>query len=556
MIRILNSNTNGNHQGLIDLLKTIKMSGLKSISDDRSSESSKYKPIHIALLQLNKRDIVILIIMVLIIIAGLSSSLISFFLLRDLEIPAARSALEISSNISTVTCERALSSGLQNIMYPNALYNTSIDPLSIPHDQFIQMMYSNGGLFPQFIWSVSYCHYVNKGEIDAFTSLMRSKGGNMENFTITGRDALNRVISIDYSYDHLVILWTVPTLTDDKIRGYAITTDYGKNVTAIKARQTRKPAVSPVTILGNRDDLAVAVAMSTPVFNSSTGNVIGSLNGAIVIGELISSALNGIINNINVILVDNTSDAPNNGFMYSTETYPDGKHLSANDAMISLERSAFSVRTNMRFADRNYTLIFTPTTEYLSLYERSDKWIALILPLVFMLLLLGICVIIFFIMRLLQARKDLDVKRKKFNDLNERQRALQDMRDRSAKEVKKFRTIYDNIPVYIIILDSNGLVTDMNPVFERDTNYNTKYIERELSISVIIPEITKESLNSLIKPKFNTNIRTVSLDTIPVSVEIFPLNVAPLEVGDQSISISIDEIVSDAYLVFAERVSE
>jgi len=389
---------------------------------------------------------------------------------------------------------------------------------------------------------------VDKESIDSFSSMMRSKGGSMENFTITGRDSINRVIPIDRQYDHLVILWTVPVATDRIVRGYAITTEYGKNITAIKAKETKKPAVSPVTTLGNRVDFAIAIVVSTPIFNASTNEVVGSLNGAIVVGGLISSALNGVIEDVNVILRDDTPDAPDDGFVYSTETYANGKNLNKEDAMRSVSASVFSVPTSMIFTDRKYTLLFTPTSRYLSRYERLDKWIALILPLIIMFILLGICVIVFFLMRLLQARKDIIRKKQMYRDLNEKQKSLQGMRDNTAREMKKFRTIYNNIPGYILVIDSQGFVSDMNVALEKDTGYTSKHIEQGLTISSMIPAITPENLTSIIDTKIDTTIKTTLADNIKVFVQIFTLMTM------ENTSISISEPVGDAYLVFAERV--
>lgn len=539
---------------LIELSNVFKivMTGSRSLSEDRSSDRSS-KNVHVRVFGIGVRDVLLVFSILAVIVVCLLTSLCGYFLLQATEIPIANDALIASTNISTLACSRALSSAMQNIMYPNSLYNTSADPLSVPYSAFVDMMYSNGGSFPPFIWSVSYCAYVSRDSIDPFSSLMREKGGTMSNFTVTGRDSLNRVIPIDRGYDHLIILWTVPVATDDKIRGYAITTDYAKNMTAVKAKETRKPAVSPVTILGNRDDLAIAVAMSTPVFNESTGAVVGSLNGAIVIGELISSAIAGIITDIHIILIDNSADAPNNGYMYSTEKYANGTTLSAVDARKSLSLSPFSTRSNISLADRVYTLVYYPTSRYLSRYERSDKIIALIVPLVLIPMFVTLCIITYIVLRLRETKRALVRRKETLDKMNDKQKSLQDMRNVSAKQVTKFRTIYENIPGYVLVLDSLCNITDMNSKFESDTSFTMKNIEQGLSISTVIPAISSTNIDTFIGKNSHLHVNTSSLGEIKVCVKVSTLNVQMLDTHNTSMS--FNETLEDTYLIIAENTT-
>lgn len=487
---------------------------------ESETDSSLDRSNHIDYIKPTRRDLLPVILSGIIILSGLFSTLMGYFLVQNQEIPYMKSILTSVSNSSSIQTNYAFSNIMSNIMYPNSLYNMSQNPLDVRQDAFTNLMYSNNNKFPPFIWSVSYCQYVNYGTIDQFQDLMRSKGGNMANFTITGRDALNQVIPIDRNYDHLVILWTVPLLSDDKIRGYAITTDYAKNQTAIKARNTRLPSVSQATILGNRDDLAIAMAVSTPIFNQSNGVVVGSLNGAIVIGDLLDDALKDITKDLTIVLLDLTPGAPNQGFIYANIKDPKtGRVVNYTQVFDTMKRSPITVSGNVTLVDRNLSLVLIPTQTWLYSHQKGEKWIALILSLLLTgialaMVLCGTCM-----SRLINARKDMLRRRTKFEELTRAQANLQDLYTQLALHNKKFATLFNSSPYPKLVVSRNAIITDINPKFEQLSGYGRDDIVKELTLASVI----SADILGTHRTNIQVEINMKNGNTCKLEIQVIPL---------------------------------
>jgi CHASE1-domain containing sensor protein len=477
----------------------MKPSNKEDSSDSKSNSTSVWKTESSILLR--KSDLLAALIACVVIVLCLAAALISYFLLQANEVFAAQDGLQKIKGYSIVAYQRALDATLQSVMSANSLFNTSETTVDM-YKQFIPLMYANNNQFPQYIFSVSYVEkVVNK---TAFEQENRAKGGEYTNFTVTGRDASNNPVPAKDAPYYFVIMQTVPTASHLSILGLALNDDLIKNQSISCVLRTRKPCATGRILLGNNN--GSGSALFTPLFNQTTGEIVGTMNGAIVLSDLTATVLQGIAQDLVVVLYDMNSTT-NGGFVFSTNAV-NSVYDGAPETTALIQKAPFISDGYMTFADRTLRLVLVPTTQFMNSYVVSQKVIAITVSMVFMIVGLSAAFIIGVALRMQQVKREKQKARQKFESMKANQSIICEKLSIIADSEKKLQLVVNNIDQFVATVSASGAIIYTNDIFDRIFKYSPMDYEKGLLINSVVGM----NVEVCAAMKEETKVSTVSKD--------------------------------------------
>lgn len=522
--------------------------------DDSSSGQSTSSTI-LNRVCVRKTDIIPVAICILFVAICVFSSLLGYFLLKTKDRPAAMTALDRVRNDSTKAYSVALQGVLQAVTAAAAFYNRSTDPDDIGlMTDFYPFMYSSGR-FPLYLQAVCYNKLIHKGQMSALVATMRERGGEYSNFTVTARDANNQPIPVPDTMDRVVAIQCLPLYTNKATIGYDVISNPAKNDTYNRALENGAFSITPAVTLGNIRTKAVASAIIFPIYNSTLPyrDVIGMVNGAIVFNELLSAALAGIAIDVYVALYDmnNTKD----GFMFSTQIDPaTGVFVDSSQNDQTIASAQFTLDGYVPFGDRIHKLTFIPSDSFLAEYDLMEKWIPVIVSMIFMLIIIGLCSLLALFLRMQTEAKNRQKRKEFVAGIIENQKKLQQqMNDMNLKE-QLARSVMNAMADFVLAISGSGLVLDTNSSFDKVFEYGPNdFSTHSVRFGSLFPDLDSDFLKNVTgEVSIGTRARTKKFEYIPVNLSV--KNIKAIELSPSPIVDNDEEEEDIRYVVIAMKM--
>jgi PAS domain-containing protein len=537
-----------------------------AISDDPTDKSEGTESYF---LQPTRHDIIPIILMFVCIALGLTSGLLSYFLLGYRDKQTAINALNLTTSSTIGAFGNTFSSSLRYIESATLFFQLSKTPVTL-YDQFEPFMYGYYNRFPKYLTTISYLALVPYDQVNAFVANQRAQGGIYSNLTITGRDAENKPIPPIYSPLRAIIMQCVPVSNMPILLGYDVTTNAVKNGTVYQAIQNRVPSVSGRTPIASLGPDSIAVAVNIAIFNETTGVATGMIGSTILLNTLVNESIASIPSGTPLYLsiMDNnaTSSDPYNGFIYSTYTNPDGSFPTPQQNLDLINNAPMIMSQNIDFGDRSLNITLIATPEYMNQFISQDRWIGLFVSLALGLILASACVFWIFGRKLYDSRNARKSAGIQIDILKSNQIALRTLLDRIAVQEQKTRSVINSLPDFVCVISSTGKILQTNTAFDNEFPFTQQEMEKGVYTYQVFTELANDFFRiSNEHQEFNTIATRRFGDNIEVSVRVRALK----DTSDQSSSsitkeekntkLSSSAIplpdLDEAYVIIAKNIS-
>jgi PAS domain-containing protein len=266
----------------------------------------------------------------------------------------------------------------------------------------------------------------------------------------------------------------------------------------------------------------------------------------------------------------NATDDSFGGFFYSTA--PSGNEsvisVAANKAMI--DSAPFTSIGYVKFADRVLKITIIPSDAYINLYNTYIKWVALVLCLCFMMVLLVVCVFIYFLRKLMVARKGRLNAELQIDLLRTNQSSLRSLLERIATQEQKQRSTINAFPDYVCVVSDSGKLLQTNAAFDADFPFSQMELERGVYTFAIFTELASDFYRTAGENEIVTQAARRFGDYMDVKVRVRSLghdsnkdssslsNEFKSKTGPTSnlSSSSVQVIEEEAYLIIAKNITE
>jgi sensor domain CHASE-containing protein len=230
-------------------------------------------------------------------------------------------------------------------------------------------------------------------------------------------------------------LHVVPTSNINVSIGFDYGTNAIRNGTVYKAINSRSTAASG-KLAQSRGGIGSILLI--PVFNSTnSSDCIGLAGGTIRFDTLLQSGMAQYSQNLLISLTDlNVTTGPDDAFLWSTGTI-NGTSMTRVQTESAMSSSLFRAYGNVTFGDRLVSITYAPNDAFLAQYRTFDKWIALILFLIAILVSVGGCIVLFFARRLTYSHKLREHSKKRYQMLKDNQDNLTSLLRRIANQEQK-----------------------------------------------------------------------------------------------------------------------
>jgi PAS domain S-box-containing protein len=435
-------------------------------------------------LQPTRHDILPMVLAVFAVALGLTAGLVSFFLLQNQEKITARDSLRATLKGVGNALNSAIQDVTGTILSTASLFQVSKTPITL--DQFEPYLMANGAI-PKFYATFTFSRTVPLSNSDALVQEMRASG--YPNFTITGRDANNKIIPPPIVPIRCVITQAVPLALMDSILGYDFCTDPTKNESAYAAYYSGKPALSGATTLITRPN-AVAVIIVTSIYNQTkTAFPIGMVRGTLILADLIQETVGRIIDGYDISLYD--LNATGDNFMYTTGK-SENKTMTSKQNADMVSTAEYTLSQNITFADRLFKVEIVPRDDYFVRFNTPSKYIALVISLVIMGLLLIGCLFLYFGRKLHIAKKRRAQANVQIDLLKTNQSALRTLLDRIATQESKTRAVINSLPDIVCVINPNGKILQTNTAFDTEFPYSQQEMEKGVYTWDIFTELSSD----------------------------------------------------------------
>jgi CHASE1-domain containing sensor protein len=345
-------------------------------------------------------------------------------------------------------------------------------------------------------------------------------------FDITARDSSNKKISAPNATTYYPALYFSP-FNSQTISG-SMGFDHGSQpvrlVVLEKVRNTGEAAASSrVTLTSNS---AAGFLIYAPVKNV-TGEIIAVAFASVRIGDFLLEAIGDIsVLDLVVILFDQDD---NNNFLYSTIVngmipgFNNVSQMTIADHLSVINNAQFYVERNFTVLDRNWKAVFVPTPSFFGSTEISrdsfQKYIAACVP-PFLSLALAIFVA-FFIKRLQHVEIVRKSKKEQEEDLQVSQTKQKELLRKLVAQDTFTRTILDNIPDLVFIVDNDGRIVTSNRTFDTAMELSADDYQVGVFIGSFFPELNARFFERTKHfETIVTNMRPKNGGTVAVSVKV------------------------------------
>jgi PAS domain-containing protein len=148
----------------------------------------------------------------------------------------------------------------------------------------------------------------------------------------------------------------------------------------------------------------------------------------------------------------------------------------------------FYVNQTVAFYDRLWTVTFTPTDSFLTAHNTIEKYIGIIVCCIVFLILMGGCIVVFFIKRMHRIAQSRLRGIAQIGALKEKQSGLNDLLRRIMAQEQRARATIDAIPDIVIMLDHSGCIVHSNSTFDELFCFDELTLQKGIFIGTAFPD--------------------------------------------------------------------
>jgi PAS domain-containing protein len=479
-------------------------------TDNVSVENNKPK------VQCTTLDLALVIVTIIILCLGVGLGLMSFFLLQarntvnmvaDIN---SKALFEVGHLQSSVNSATRYSDSFSAFMYGYSFYYYSPDSATANDgwpDLYLQTIpYSemSGGNVAGST-GIAYCRFTTDDERDQFLAKVRTWEPNF-NVVLLANGSFVPAPVVNGTLRAVVIQTTPNNAQNRIILGYDNYARPDRQVALAKVIQTRSTAVTgKVTFAGPLSDPGYLVfsPVITPKNNTMVGaTYTGFYFSNMVAASFASSNTNSYstLNNFVITLYDGQASKTDlqNYLLYSSVTNDQAKAMIGQSATTVadyqkiVDSSYDSIPLTIKVGyDRNWTVVFSATPQYVKSMENNDKWIPLIILILSSIFIVS--VVIMFSKRLQYTRTLRDLHKERIQVLEENRVKLQNLLNKIAFQERTTRLINDTVPDFIIVIDDQGKILRTNVSFDSTFNYKLTEYDQGVHISSILKNVPEDT---------------------------------------------------------------
>jgi len=539
-----------------------QLGSLRTVGDERSDHTeyseNGLKPI--------KEDILPLILAVIVIILGLISCVVPYFLLQANEIIVARNELATLMNQGLVNLQKATETVGNTLQSFRAFYQfSSVQPTYL--NQMVPYCYSTAsGQFPDNVNTMVYAQMVLNQDRDAFVAKIRSMASEIplyQGFNITGRNANNQVVPMWTEPLYAVAIHVAPLKGAQIILGANLMANPSRALDILNANLTMNITATPTFTTLRDGSYRPGVSLYSAVTDLN-GTWVGIASVTIRIDELMVNAIPELASRgvyAAVFDLNYTSSDSTQGFIVTTQPGPNNTTLiTAAQNNITMQQAEFLETGTFSFFDRLYSVVLIPTSSYINSFSSIQKWVPVIVSSILTLILVGICISIMFIRRMNKARKQRAESKNQMKKLRENQDNLRKLLNRIASQEHKARATINAIRDVVIVINRAGRILHTNKAFDKLFVYSEMELERGIQISSLFPDLGEDFFTAVTVD----SVQTVARSRFGIS---FPMEIVVecLDMVDNSIISSVDSVSKaaeenendvEAYVIVGHRKSQ
>ncbi len=257
----------------------------------------------------------------------------------------------------------------------------------------------------------------------------------------------------------------------------------GEKVTFSITTFSRQPGFNMYTAVKSRNDSNVNKGIMLTGFRA---------------GDLIQTALDSMTKDVTVNVYDmNATDLTNN-FMYSTKQWnATGAYytdMPQSQAATFISAAPFYKEATVNVATRVYKIVFIPTDSFIAARRTTAKIFVITAIMIFMLVLLILCVALFFGRRLYRTHVQRKRSREQFVILREYAKNLRGLLDKIASQEQKTRATVNALDDLIVVTNHTGKILQTNTSFDAALGYTESQLEKGVSLGVVVANIEQDFL--------------------------------------------------------------
>jgi class 3 adenylate cyclase len=351
-----------------------------------------------------KSDILPIVLLFFCTVFTVTICVLTYFLVDAQAQGEALAALSVLSVKGLSNLQYTVNSTRRVVNSVNSLFSINDGKIE-EYTQFIPLVYSDNGNFPDFMQRLFYLTYVAPSDFDSFTSAERLLGGIYTNFTIAGRlNSTNTPIPANMNQPFFLPVTHYSHNNTIQLIGFDHYSDTQRTPYINGAILTRTTVASPqIQAASSQNNIVIQYS---PVYSRTNSKLLGFVVPIFQLSFLLQTSLStDLQNNIYASVSDLNSTDPDAAFMYNTFQYQGLNRSSLaftakqNSQMIN--QAMMTVNQTLQFADRTWLITFIPTGDFISQYTNTfEKWIGTIVAVVAWLAVLGFCIFLFFYRRL------------------------------------------------------------------------------------------------------------------------------------------------------------
>jgi PAS domain-containing protein len=262
------------------------------------------------------------------------------------------------------------------------------------------------------------------------------------------------------------------------------------------------------------------------VLTGSTGQMIGLVNYAIRIDQLIFSAIPGLAaNGIYASVFD--LDAPNidSGYIVNTQLL-NGTIMTAQQNNDTLENAAYTTEDTFYFVDRNYKIVLYPSQQFENKHAPYNlKWFALGGSWLSTAFLLGLVSILQLSLRVAHAKKlQREATLQKLVQVKENQKSLRSLLNKIATQEWTTRATINAIDDIVIVIGNTGKVLQSNTYFDRIFKFTEQEFERGVYVKNLFTKLPEQFYNVSDGTPIDTTIKLRFGNEEPIEITVKSLS--------------------------------
>jgi CHASE1-domain containing sensor protein len=501
-------------------------------------------------------DLIIVLVALICFSLCLTAALLSYFLVQKQEIALAMSDLEEMSILGINNINKGYQSTRNTLAALQSLFNVTDSQINT-YTQFLPFVYATG-TFPEYIYALVHMYAVPDADRDAFEAKIRTLGPQYTNYYIYAKAANGSDIPSPHSIAvHYPVVEVAPWSPEFwSSIGYDHYSAPPRAQAINNAFNTREPsATSKVTFVTTT--AVPGCAVYAPIFDFYNQSVhSGIAESAVLIGDLIQQAMTDLSSQVNINVIDMNATDPDTSFLYNSEL---GTSITFNQSSQYINEQPFYVNQTIRFYDRIWSVTFMPTDSFMAAHNTVEKYIGIIVSSIVFLILMGGCIILFFIkhmQRIVQSRQKGIAQ---IGALKEKQTGLNDLLRRITVQEQRARATIDAIPDIVILLDYSGRIVHSNSTFDELFGFDETTLQKGVFIGTAFPDTEFGFFRNIDGDDVVTTMAKTIHGRFQAEIKVRRLgNVRRQESSQKSLVMEMDRInqEEEAYIVIAKKVGE